>query len=135
MKAAVLHAPGDLRVEAAPDPVADTGRVVLRVGACGICGSDLPRIFKTGTYRFPTIPGHEFYGEVVAVGEDCGRIEPGMWGAVSPLIPCGDCYYCRSQMAFHCERYDFLGSRSDGGFAERVSAPADNLIRVDAAGA
>ena len=65
MKALNLHAVGDLRFEEVPMPVRKSGEVLMKIRACGICGSDLPRIFTKGTYRFPTIPGHEFAGEIV----------------------------------------------------------------------
>ena len=60
MKALNLHAVGDLRYEDVPMPVRQAGEVLLKVHACGICGSDLPRVFTKGTYHFPTIPGHEY---------------------------------------------------------------------------
>ncbi len=66
MKARVLHAVGDLRYEDCPMPTLKPDEVLFKVKACGICGSDIPRIFVNGTYHFPTIPGHEFAGEVVA---------------------------------------------------------------------
>ena len=68
MKAAVLHGIDDLRYEDVPVPELGDHDVLVKIKACGICGSDLPRVLKTGTYHFPTIPGHEFGGEVV---EEC----------------------------------------------------------------
>jgi len=69
MKACVLHAIGDLRYEDVAKPQPKAGEVLIRVGACGVCGSDIPRIFTKGTYRFPIIPGHEFAGTVEQVGD------------------------------------------------------------------
>ena len=70
MKAAVLHAPGDIRVESVPVPSElRKDEVLIKVKASGICGSDLDRVMKTGTYNFPTIPGHEFCGVVEKTGE------------------------------------------------------------------
>ena len=91
MKACVLHAIGDLRFEDVDKPVPTGGEVLVAVRACGVCGSDIPRIFSKGTYAFPTIPGHEFAGEVADVGPDG---DPGLVGtrvAVFPLIPCKAC--------------------------------------------
>lgn len=65
MKAAVLHGINDLRIDEVEIPRLDEHDVLVRVSACGVCGSDLPRILTQGTYHFPTIPGHEFGGEVV----------------------------------------------------------------------
>ena len=66
MRAAVLHAPGDLRVEDVAGSRHRPDEVLVRVMAAGICGSDIGRVMVTGTYRFPTIPGHEFAGRVEA---------------------------------------------------------------------
>lgn len=131
MQACVLHSVGDLRCESRPTPQLKPGQALIRVGATGVCGSDLPRVFEKGTYRFPLIPGHEMSGtveEVLGPGEK--GIKPGIRVAVYPLIPCRKCEYC-DQALFHlCDRYDYLGSRSDGGFAEYVVAPIENLVPV-----
>jgi len=128
VKACVLHAVGDLRVEDVPTPMPREGEVLIRVGACGVCGSDIPRVFTKGTYRFPTIPGHEFAGTITAVG---GSVDPAMVGrraAVFPLVPCFRCAPCEVGAFAQCEQYDYLGSRSDGAFAEYVRVPAWNLV-------
>lgn len=132
MKACVLHAVGDLRVDEVPTPMPREGEVLLRVGACGVCGSDIPRVFSKGTYRFPTIIGHEFSGSITAVG---GGVDPAMVGrraAVFPLIPCFRCAACEAGAYAQCEDYDYLGSRSDGGFAEYVRVPVWNLVLLPA---
>jgi len=130
MKACVLHAIGDLRLEDVPQPAPGAGEVLIRVGACGVCGSDLPRVFEKGTYRFPTIPGHEFAGEVAAVGEGVAADWVGRRVAVFPLIPCRKCPPCEIGAFALCEDYDYLGSRSDGAFAQHVCAPVWNLVAV-----
>lgn len=127
MKACVLHAVSDLRVEDVPQPEPGNGEVRIRIGACGVCGSDLPRIFTKGTYRFPTIPGHEFAGVVDAVGDGVCSELIGRVAAVFPLIPCRDCAMCAAEEYALCADYDYLGSRSDGAFAEWVCAPVWNL--------
>ncbi len=130
MKACVLHAVGDLRCEAVATPAPKAGEALIRVAACGVCGSDIPRVFSKGTYRFPTIPGHEFAGEVVGVGEDVDEALVGRRVAVFPLIPCHACSSCEIGAHAQCEDYDYLGSRSDGAFAEYVRAPVWNLLEV-----
>ncbi len=128
MQACVLHAIGDLRHEEVDDPRPRAGEVLLRVGACGVCGSDIPRVFTKGTYRFPTIPGHELAGTVTEAGPD---VDPGLVGrqaAVFPLIPCRKCSMCEIGEYAQCTDYDYLGSRCDGGFAEFVRVPAWNLL-------
>ncbi len=130
MNACVLHAVGDLRFEELPVPVPKPGFALIRVAACGVCGSDVPRVFSRGTYRFPTIIGHEFAGVVSETG---AGVEPSLKGcraAVYPLLACGTCTSCQSGDMILCERYDYLGSRSDGGFAEYVCAPVENLTPV-----
>ena len=77
MRAAVLHAPGDLRVERVPVPTLGPADALVRVAACGICGSDVPRVLTTGTYHFPTIPGHEMAGVVEELGPEAAAAGPG----------------------------------------------------------
>lgn len=130
MKAAVLHGVDDLRCELVDIPEPGENDVLVKISACGVCGSDIPRILKNGTYHFPTIPGHEFGGTVVETGEKVPKEYMGKRVAVIPLIPCGHCRACEIGQYAQCEDYDFLGSRNDGGFAEYVKVPAANLIFV-----
>ena len=130
MQACVLHAVGDLRCEQVNDPRPAEGEVLVRVAACGICGSDIPRVFKTGTYRFPLIPGHEFAGEVVAVGDGVDPKLIGSRNAIFPLIPCMECPMCAKAEYALCASYDYLGSRSNGAFAEYVCVPVWNLLPI-----
>ena len=131
MQAAVLHAPADLRVEevAIPEDLA-ADEVLVKVAACGICGSDLGRVMVTGTYKFPTIPGHEFSGIVERAGADVGHLQPGDRVAVAPLMPCFACEPCAHGRFSLCDNYNFLGSRTDGAFAQYLRAPAKNVLKV-----
>ena len=128
MQACVLHAIGDLRLEERPTPMPGPGEVLLKVGACGICGSDIPRVFTKGTYTFPTIPGHEFAGTISAVGAQVDASLVGCKAAVFPLVPCFKCAPCEGGHFAQCEHYNYLGSRCDGAFAEYVRVPAWNLV-------
>ncbi len=130
MQGLVLHAVADLRVQAVPRPAVPPGWGLVRVGFCGVCGSDIPRIFKKGTYRFPTICGHEFAGVVEVVNDPAAAFHPGDRVAVFPLIWCGRCAACERGRYVQCEHYDYLGSRRDGGFAQYVAAPLQNLVPV-----
>ena len=65
MKACVLHDIGNIKVEEVLTPSPGKGEVLIKIKASGICGSDIPRIFSNGTYHFPTIPGHEFAGQII----------------------------------------------------------------------
>jgi len=130
MKAAVLHSVGDLRYEEVEDPRISEGEVLIKVKACGVCGSDVPRVMEKGTYYFPLIPGHEVSGQIISTEGKPRDIKKGDRVTVFPLIPCGKCAYCKIGRYNLCDNYNYLGSRCNGGFAEYVRAPADNLIKV-----
>lgn len=130
MKAYVLHGIGDLRYEDRSLPELRPGWALVRVLAAGICSSDIPRIFEKGTYHFPTIPGHEFCGQVTSVAEAADRGWVGKRVGVFPLIPCKKCPSCEKGQYETCSNYDYIGSRRDGGFAEYVAAPVWNLIEL-----
>lgn len=130
MKAAVLYAPGDLRIVEVEIPVPGPDDVLVKLSACGICGSDIPRVLTQGTYHFPTIPGHEFSGTVVDIGINVDKSFMGQRVSVIPLIPCRKCKFCELGMFAQCEKYGFLGSRDDGGFAEYIKVPATNIVHV-----
>ena len=127
MKALVLYGAGDLRFEDRPLPVCGPTDVRVRVAWCGVCGSDMPRIFKTGAHRHPIVPGHEFSGVAADVGAEVSRVQVGDRVVVFPLLWCGRCGACEIGQYAQCADYDYLGSRSDGGFAEYVSAPEANI--------
>lgn len=128
MKAAVLCGIDDLQIKEIDIPELWADDVLVKVKACGVCGSDIPRVLTQGTYHFPTIPGHEFGGEVVEIGSAVSEDLLHKNVAVIPLIPCRTCTSCEVGDFAQCENYDFLGSRSDGGFAEYVKVPKDNVV-------
>ena len=133
MKAYNLHGINDLRYEEVPEPVLNQDTVLVNVRACGICGSDIPRVYKNGTYHFPTIIGHEFSGEVVKISDDAIEETKKWLGkhvGIFPLIPCFECAQCKEKKYEMCEHYSYLGSREDGGFAEYVRVPVWNLIEL-----
>ncbi len=130
MKAWVLHGIDDLRFEEIEKPCAKVGEVLVKVGAVGVCGSDVPRVYQTGMYSHPLIPGHEFSGQVVSVGTDVATGLIGKRVGVFPLVPCRQCKPCRIGSFEMCRNYGYLGSRNNGGFAEYVAVPADNLIEL-----
>lgn len=130
MKACVLHGIGDLRVEYIQEPSPKQGEVLVKIKASGVCGSDLPRVFTKGTYHFPTIPGHEFSGQIVGLGSDVDISLLGKKVAVFPLIPCMKCEVCRIGEYGQCADYNYFGSRCDGGFAEYICVPLWNLVIV-----
>ena len=127
MKAWVLHSINDIRLEEAPLPSPKDDEVLIRVKAAGICGSDIPRIYKTGAHKMPLIPGHEFSGVVADTGREAFSYLKGKKVGIYPLIPCGSCVPCRSGHPETCRNYDYVGSRRDGAFSEYVSVPARNV--------
>lgn len=125
-----MYAPGDIRVEQVKTPVPSAGQVLLKVAACGVCGSDVPRMLKNGGYVMPIICGHEFSAYVHATGEGVEGFEIGDLVSVPPLIPCEDCDYCLRGEFGLCENYDYFGSRSNGAYAQYVTSPVGNLLKV-----
>jgi len=111
-----IHAKEDLRIEAADDPQIGPGQVLIRLGAGGICGSDLHYYFegRNGSFviREPLIPGHEASGVVAKVGPGVTRVKAGDKIAVSPSHACGHCDYCREGREHLCRNMRFLGSAS-----------------------
>lgn len=130
MKAWVLHGVNDLRYETAEEPELKAGEVLVGVRAAAVCGSDIPRIYRTGAYSHPLIPGHEFAGVVEKAGPGAGKGWLGKRAGVFPLIPCGRCGPCRRKQYELCRSYGYLGSRRDGGFAEYAAVPVENLIEL-----
>jgi len=128
MKAAVVYGPNDIRVTEVPDPTPAAGQALVRVHAVGVCGSDLPRVLSTGAHYYPIILGHEFSGEVVAVGDGVDRSLIGTRVSGAPLVPCHKCDNCQRGNFSQCPNYTFIGSREPGAFAELVAIPAENLI-------
>ncbi len=129
MKALVLHGPGgNYRFEPDwPMPKLMPGWVMIKVAYSGVCGSDLPRYSSTGSYHHPMILGHEFSGYVHAAPKS-SRWKSGDPVAVLPIIPCGECSWCGKGEPFHCSRYQFIGSRNNGGHAEYCAVPENNLF-------
>lgn len=125
MKATRLFEIGDFRTIDIELRDLKNDEILIEVGACGICGSDLPRVFELGTStkKYPLTLGHEFSGTVVKVNnsEDDNLI--GERVAVFPCIPCQKCEMCEIGQYALCLDYDYLGSRSDGGFAEYCIVP------------
>jgi L-idonate 5-dehydrogenase len=116
MLACRIHAKEDLRVEPVPTPEAGPGEVLLRLGAGGICGSDLHYYYegRNGSFvvREPLIPGHEASATVAAVGPGVTRVKVGDRIAVSPSHACGRCDYCREGREHLCRNMRFMGSAS-----------------------
>jgi len=113
-----------------PEPEAAPGEVVVRVDGCGICGSDLTS-YKVGLFT-GTVPGHELAGVVESLGNGVTGWTAGDEAVIDPKIPCGVCDDCRSGAGYRCAMAltAGIGFARDGGFAERVAAPAGLLHRL-----
>ncbi len=127
MKCANLHGINDLRYEDLPMPECGEDEVLVQVKCCGVCGSDIPRVYTKGTYHFPTVIGHEFAGQVVS---DSENKLTGKRVAVFPLLPCFSCDNCKEERYATCEDYDYYGSRRDGGMSEYLAVKRWNLLQV-----
>ncbi len=130
MKAAVVTAPGHVDVEEVPDPTPGPREVVVAVRGSGVCGTDLHILGGEFAPRLPIVPGHEFAGEVVAVGSAVDGIALGAAVAVDPSLPCHECHYCRRGRENLCERWAAIGVTAPGGAAEYALAPVGNCVRV-----
>ncbi len=121
MKAAVFHGKHDLRVEEVQMRRPGAGELVIKIEACGVCGTDL-HIYEgaEGAAQCvpPTILGHEFSGTVFEVGEGVTNFKPGDRVCADPNDMCGKCYYCRIGKAHFCENMVGIGTTVDGGFSE-----------------
>jgi 2-desacetyl-2-hydroxyethyl bacteriochlorophyllide A dehydrogenase len=124
MKAAVLHAPRDLRVEARPAPRPDAGDVLVRVAAAGLCGTDYSIWSGGRAVAYPRIMGHELVGVVEATAPDVASPAPGQRVVVEPNYSCGRCPLCLEGNRNLCAQRTAVGIDVDGGFAELLRVPA-----------
>lgn len=134
MKAAVFYGKQDLRVMDIPKPTPKEDEVLIRVKACGICGTDV-HIFHgdEGAAATPsgTVLGHEFAGEVVAVGSGVTDISIGDRVCVDPNKLCNNCYFCKSGIGHFCENITGIGTTVNGGFSEYCVVPRSQVYRFD----
>ncbi|MEU8272020.1 alcohol dehydrogenase catalytic domain-containing protein [Sphaerisporangium sp. NPDC049002] len=131
MYAVVVSAPDRLDVAQVPDPAPAPDGVVIAVRSCGICGTDLHLVGgDLGVDRLPLIPGHEPYGEVVAVGHEVGGYAVGDLVAVDPSLHCGRCDPCRRGQGNMCRRWGAIGATSPGAWAQFTAVPEANLYRL-----
>lgn len=116
MRAAVIQAGGSFEITDVPEPRPGGGELLIRVDACGLCGSDVK---ARDAMPAGTIMGHEFGGEVVEVGSGVSGFALGTRIAVLPVAPCGSCTWCQSGYVIHCPHARLIGlGQLGGGFAE-----------------
>jgi L-iditol 2-dehydrogenase len=126
MRAGVYREKGIVRVEEVPVPEVADGEVLIKVAACGICGTDIKKIFHAYVPP-PQILGHELAGTVVAVGRGVAKWKLGDRVMSFHHIPCGACFYCERRLFSQCQQYKTTGltggfTPNGGGFAEYVKA-------------
>lgn len=124
MHAAVLHGPRDIRMEKRALLTPGAGEAVVQVFASGLCGTDYRIWNGDRAVQYPLIMGHEFIGEVVAVGADVHTLKTGQKVAVEPNYSCGVCPLCREGNRNLCLSRTAIGIDVDGGFAEQACLPA-----------
>jgi len=134
VKALIYHGPGELSVEDREIPKPGPGEVLIKVRAVSVCGSDL------GAYKLPEasdrwkppiVLGHEFAGDIAAVGENVKSLKIGQRVAANPILYCGECYYCERGLINLCARRHSLGT-SIGGEAEDGAMQEYFVLREEA---
>ena len=126
MHAGVYREKGIVRVEEVPVPDVGDGEVLIKVAACGICGTDIKKIFQAYVNP-PQILGHELAGTIVAVGPGVTKWKLGDRVMSFHHVPCGNCFYCQRRLFSQCKQYKSTGltggfTPNGGGFGEYVKA-------------
>jgi len=132
MKAAVWYGEKDgIKIEERENPSLEKGEVLIKVGACGICGTDL-MIYKGKFPRShpPLVPGHEFAGEIVETFNTSSGLKVGDKVVVNPLFYCGKCVACREGFTNACPKLGLIGVDIDGAFGEYVKAKEDKVYKI-----
>ena len=132
MKAMVYHGNRDLRLETVPDPSPAAGEALLKVDYCGICATDIEEYVYGPKFldedKMPIITGHEVTATVVEAPRGADRVGPGTRVALNTVLTCGTCFWCSMGETQQCEQFTVVGFDRDGGLAEYLTWPADELI-------
>ena len=128
MKAVVVERPGTAGYTKVTEPEIGPDEALVKVLGCGICGTD-HHIIDGGlpTVSYPIIPGHEGWGQVVAVGQNGHRLQAGDLVAIDPSLHCGQCSQCRRGHGNLCEAWGSIGGTRPGAWAELVAVPVKNV--------
>lgn len=129
MKAVVLTALGKLEVQEISIPIPNSDQLLIKMLACGICGTDRHILHGEYPSKLPLVMGHEFGGEVVGVGSG-SEFKVGDWVSIDPNIVCGSCENCIAERFAHCKNLIALGVTINGGFAEQVLVPKSQAYKV-----
>lgn len=131
MRAQVVEAPFKMSLKEVPIPEINDNEVLIKVKYCGICGSDWN--IYSGKFiagELPIITGHEIFGVIEKAGANARGIQVGDRVAVDICTTCGTCYHCRRGENLLCSSFKQIGLSSDGGFAEYVKAPWENIYHI-----
>lgn len=125
MRAAIIYGTGDIRMETVDYPSIKKDEILVKVKACGICGTDIHtyKVGKTSPSRKPAILGHEFSGEIVEVGQSVAGLKAGDKIVGTGYRACGKCHWCQTGQADRCPNPTVPGEGLDGAFAEYVVVP------------
>ena len=124
MKAALFDGSQKLKIIDKEKPAIDKDQVLIKVAACGVCGTDIKILDGQSHSNPPVVLGHEFCGEVVETGEEVDDLGTGDFVSIDPNIYCGKCRFCRKGQINLCENLTAIGVDIDGGFAEYCAVPA-----------
>lgn len=132
MRAAVFYEPHKpLRIEDVPAPKITPDEVLVKVAACGVCGTDLHYLHGTQTFKTPPIIlGHEASGTVDVVGKKVTEFVKGDSVLIPPVLTCGECHNCRIGRENICKNMLMVGNSVDGAYAEYISVPARDVQRL-----
>ena len=125
MRAAVYHPPNDIRVEEVPVPKIGDGEILLKVRACGVCGTDVLKVTRSLPKK-PVVLGHELVGDVVEIGKGVSSFKVGERLVVAHHVPCGQCHYCRHGNHSMCRHFKET-NLDPGGFAQFLRIPAEHV--------
>ncbi|MBC7256247.1 MAG: alcohol dehydrogenase catalytic domain-containing protein, partial [Chloroflexi bacterium] len=142
MKAVRVYGVRDYRLEEVPVPTPGPGEVLVKVLASGVCASDVKTYLGARVWgsaeiapyiQTPVTPGHEFVGEVVALGEGAAEkygLQVGDWAVSEQIVPCWQCRFCQRGQYWMCQRHDiygFIKDRAEGSWAEYMRFPANAI--------
>ncbi len=130
MKAAVLHAPGDIRIEDVALPKTKDDEVLVEVHSCGICGTDFHVYKGEREVKLPLIQGHEIAGKVVEIGKNVNENLLNARVTIEPNFTCGKCFFCKTGRYILCENRKTLGLTLSGGFCEYIAAPQEYVWKI-----
>ncbi len=130
MRVAVLKANREIILENRQIPLLQKDECTVRIAYAGVCSSDIFRSFEGGAYYYPLVMGHELAGEIVELGESSRDLRVGQRVTIFPLKPCFQCPSCMTDSFAQCHKYDYYGSRSDGGYSEYLNVKKWNILPI-----